>query len=93
LFWKPPDFYTTAINPGDSGPAITWLARSLADLGLYTPNGSELRLDGQLLGALKRYQLAAGLIPDGMLGPQTLIHLLNALGHEEPLLKAVEVSN
>ena len=93
LLWKPPAFYTAAISPGDSGPAIPWLARSLADLGLYTRNGSETRLDGHLLGALKRYQLAAGLIPDGMLGPQTLIHLLNALGHEEPLLKAVEASN
>jgi len=65
----------------------------LEALGLYTRNGREKRLDGHLLGALKRYQLAAGLIPDGMLGPQTLIHLLNDLGHEEPLLQPVEASN
>jgi len=93
LLWKPPAFYTAATGPGDSGPAIPWLARSLEALGLYARNGSEKRLDGRLLGALKRYQLAAGLVPDGMLGPQTLIQLLNALGHEEPLLKPLEASN
>jgi general secretion pathway protein A len=93
LLWKPPAFYSAATSPGDSGPAVPWLAQSLEDLGLYARNGSEKRLDGHLLGALKRYQLAAGLIPDGMLGPQTLIHLLNALGYEEPLLKPVEASN
>jgi general secretion pathway protein A len=93
LLWKPPAFYTAATSPGGSGPAVPWLARSLEALGLYTRNGREKRLDGHLLGALKRYQLAAGLIPDGMLGPQTLIHLLNDLGHEEPLLQPVEASN
>jgi general secretion pathway protein A len=93
LLWKPPAFYTAATGPGDSGPAIPWLARSLAALGLYARNGSEKRLEGHLLGALKRFQLAAGLVPDGMLGPQTLIHLLNALGHEEPLLQPLEASN
>jgi general secretion pathway protein A len=93
LLWKPPAFYSAALSPGSSGPAIPWLVRSLERLGLYVGNGRERRLEGQLLGALKRYQLVAGLIPDGMLGPQTLIHLGNALDHEAPLLKPVAGDN
>lgn len=93
LLWKPPGFYTAAIGPGGSGPAIPWLAGTLEALGLYGRHGGEDRLDGQLLGALKRYQLSAGLVPDGALGPQTVISLLNALGHERPLLNAKEARN
>jgi len=87
LLWKPPPSYATTLGPGGSGPAVPWLAQALETLGLYVRSGSEKRLEGQLLGALKRYQLDAGLVPDGMLGPQTLIHLGNALAHETPLLK------
>jgi general secretion pathway protein A len=93
LLWKPPAFYASSAVPGSSGPAVPWLAGSLETLGLYTRNGREVRLDGQLLGALKRFQLAAGLVPDGLLGPMTLVHLRNALDHEGPLLTPVGESN
>ena len=93
LLWKPPAFYAASAMPGSSGPAVAWLARSLETLGLYTRTGRESRLEGQLLGALKRYQLASGLVPDGLLGPMTLILLLNTLDHEEPLLQPVEESH
>lgn len=86
LLWRPPAFYSAAIAPGGDGAAIPWLARSLATLGLYPRDGGADRLEGQLLGALKRYQLSAGLVPDGALGPLTVIHLLNALGHQDPRL-------
>lgn len=87
LLWRPPGFYAAPVSPGGRGPAVAWLADALASLELYPRSGGEERLEGHLLGALKRYQLAAGLVPDGLLGPQTLIHLLNALQNEGPLLK------
>lgn len=93
LLWKPPAFYTASTVPGSSSPAVPWLAGSLEALGLYTRNGREVRLEGHLLGALKRYQLAAGLVPDGLLGPLTMIHLLTSLDHEGPLLTAVKEVN
>ncbi len=93
LLWKPPAAYTLPVVPGGGGPAVPWLAQSLETLGQYDRNGGEERLDGHLLGALKRYQLAAGLTPDGLLGPQTLIHLLNSLGPEGPRLMTVEEDN
>ncbi len=86
LLWRPPTVYTASVAPGGDGAAIPWLARSLATLGLYPRDGGASRLEGQLLGALKRYQLSAGLVPDGALGPLTVIHLLNALGHQDPRL-------
>lgn len=93
LLWKPPAFFRSVLPPGGAGPAVSWLARSLETLGLYTRTRHETRLDGHLLGALKRYQVANGLVPDGMLGSLTLIHLLNDLDNEGPLLKPVEASN
>lgn len=93
LLWKPPAFFRSELRPGGGGPAVDWLARSLETLGLYTGTRQEQRLDGHLLGALKRYQIASGLVPDGVLGPLTLIHLLNALDSEGPLLRPVEASN
>jgi general secretion pathway protein A len=93
LIWKPPAAYTLPVVPGGSGPAVPWLAHSLETLGQYDRNGGEERLEGHLLGALKRYQLAAGLTPDGLLGPQTLIHLLNSLGSDGPMLMTAAGDN
>jgi L,D-transpeptidase YcbB len=40
-------------------------------------DGSNLRLDDELVAALKAFQKSAGLNPDGVLGPNTLRHLNN----------------
>jgi general secretion pathway protein A len=36
---------------------------------------------------MKQYQLSEGLEPDGVIGSQTIIHLNNAIGTDEPVLK------
>jgi len=35
---------------------------------------------------MKRFQIAEGLVPDGVVGPQTFIHLENAAGTKGPVL-------
>lgn len=62
---------TTTLMPGNSGRQVKRLQRALAQLG-YSPG----RIDGNYgpatESALKRFQRANGLQPDGVLGPKTL---------------------
>lgn len=86
LLWQNPGQFDQVLVPGGEGENVAWLAEALTELGLYKQNGTEIRLAGTLLGALKRFQFAAGLTPDGVLGPQTIIHLQKAIGTSGPRL-------
>jgi general secretion pathway protein A len=88
LLWQRPPLPRTLLKPGETGPAVEWLAKTLQDLGLYDATGREVRLEGELLGAFKRFQFSSGLTPDGVLGPMTLIHLNSARNLDGPRLSA-----
>ena len=92
LLWQPPAQFQKALFPGGADSNVAWLAEQLDELGLYTRTGSELRLEGTLLGALKRFQFSEGLTPDGVLGTQTMIHLNRALATPGPRLQDTEVN-
>ena len=66
------------LKPGAQGAAVKVLQRALAHLG-YSPG----RIDGQYgpstIAAVKRFQSARGLTADGILGPNTLRALSQAL--------------
>jgi Putative peptidoglycan binding domain len=66
------------LKPGAQGAAVKVLQRALAHLG-YSPG----RIDGQYgpstIAAVKRFQSAGGLTADGILGPNTLRALSQAL--------------
>lgn len=68
----------TTLTPGSSGGQVKRLQRALAQLG-YSPG----RVDGSYgpatENALKRFQQANGLQPDGVLGPKTLKALKHKL--------------
>jgi hypothetical protein len=72
---RPP---ATTLTPGSTGVEVKRLQRALAQLG-YAPG----RVDGSYgpatENALKRFQRANGLQPDGVLGPKTLKSLKNKL--------------
>lgn len=69
---------TTTLTPGSSGPEVKRLQRALARLGY-----SSGRIDGSYgpatVNALKRFQQANSLQPDGVLGPKTLQALKSEL--------------
>ncbi len=92
LLWRPPVIPDEMLFPGGAGEKVSWLAESLTKLDLYRLQGDETRLAGTLLGALKRFQFSTGLTPDGVLGPQTIIHLNQALGSPGPQLYDTEVN-
>ncbi len=78
LLWQRPPFQSKLLQPGAKGDSVGWLAETLQELGGYEATGQEVRLEGTLLGAFKRFQFSNGLTPDGVLGPMSLIHLNNA---------------
>jgi hypothetical protein len=78
----PPSSVTAApsgpLKLGDSGAQVKVLQRALASLG-YSPGAIDGNYGPSTQQAVARFQAAAKLTPDGILGPQTLQALKNAL--------------
>ena len=78
------------ILPGTAGPAVQWLDKQLAILeGREAKTGGNLVFDNTMIVEVKKFQLARGLLPDGIVGPQTIIHLNTVTGSGVPLLTRV----
>jgi general secretion pathway protein A len=87
LLWRPPSDYNNVIKPGMQDPLVQWLDNQLALVQGRTNQPREnLEFDNELLKQVKKYQLAKGLIPDGIVGAQTLIHLNTAVDSDIPTL-------
>jgi general secretion pathway protein A len=87
LLWRTPPSYQVAIKPGDQGPVVQWLYKQLSLIqGQTVQPQKNVIFDNALVRQVKKFQLANGLVPDGIVGPQTLIHLNTAAGSNEPLL-------
>lgn len=77
--WRAPVGFAGAINPGDQGPAATWLA---ARFGLAAGSAD-------LSQAVRAFQLTQGLRADGIGGPMTIMMLNRATGVDEPRLQSL----
>ena len=87
LLWRLPPNYRGDIHPGMKGRDVQWLDAQLATIqGRKALTGETLAYDNQLVTQVKQFQLAEGLVPDGVIGPQTIIHLSNAAGGKAPAL-------
>ncbi len=88
LLWQPPPNYERIIKPGDRSPLLPWLEQQMAQL-----TGRQARVDmppeltGLLLDEIKAFQKAAGIDPDGIVGPYTLILLNTQVGSGRPTLR------
>ena len=76
VFWRVPPQAQDYILYGQRGPAVAWLSRQL-DQGEdgAARMGANPVFDDALMQRVKQFQLAQGLIPDGIVGPQTLMRL------------------
>lgn len=88
LLWRTPPAYQQPAKLGDRGAAIDWLQTQLSFV-----EGSEVPLsiegsvfDTTLESRVKRFQISVGLVPDGIVGPQTWIHLNSADASNIPKL-------
>lgn len=77
-----------SIAAGDSGPQVEWLQDALMRTGHFTgiPHGG---FDEATLAAVRAFQTASGIAPDGRVGPLTKIRIYRALAdYVTPVLVA-----
>jgi len=76
LFWRLPPDAREIIRKGERGPAVQWLINQLAQAqGQVADTSKAPVFDDVVERQVKQFQLAQGLIPDGMVGPQTVMRL------------------
>ena len=81
LLWRPPEVYQRMMKQGHKGADVAWLKNRLAELA-FGPNEvvAEATFDANLKARVIAFQRGHYLSVDGVVGPQTLIHLNNAVG-------------
>ena len=85
LLWRTLPDAPRTVRPGERGPAVKWLSRQLAQVQGRTAESDPV-FDDAMARRLKQFQLAQGLIPDGTLGPQTLMRLSSLADKTAPTL-------
>jgi len=91
LLWRTPQAYQSDILPGTAGPSAKWLNERLSMLD-PTAAGKEKNqrisgiYQGRCVRKLRQFQSDAGLFPDGVAGPRTLIQLNTQLHEPGPRL-------
>ncbi len=74
--WRAPAFVTMPIRRGDSGPSADWLRDVLMRRDLVRSDVvGPAFFDSGLESGVRRLQSAHGLVPDGIVGPETLLAL------------------
>lgn len=86
LLWQMPPDYHGAAQPGTSEPWLWWLDQQLAALGGESQLDTNLNLSGALLEQTRKLQSSCGFIPDGIVGPQTIICLNTLTDDNVPIL-------
>ena len=78
--WRAPALLSgNSLRRGDNGPAVEWLRQHLVEAG-----HAQLDIDGpamfdaQVEAGVRTLQTAAGLAPDGIVGPETLLAIAGA---------------
>lgn len=87
MLWRMPPDYEREIRPGDRGPVVLWLEEKLATAQDRNPQvDKDIVFNTSLLNNVRGFQRANGLVPDGIVGPMTLIRLSSATGAKDPVL-------
>lgn len=90
LWYKPPAFQNS-IGPGNSGPAVAWLAQQFAQLDGKSEPLTRDRYSEKLARRVQIFQRQQQLEDDGIVGLKTLQRLNQVLGLEQPLEEPAEV--
>ena len=79
LVWRDFEPLPDVIRPGDAGDGVVWLQQALADSG-FSPGSISGRFDVATVEAVRAFQEARHLEPDGAVGPLTKMALYRATG-------------
>ena len=87
LLWREPDAYTGALEPGKKGPMVTWLDEELAAVQGRAPLAEPpVFYDESLVRQVRAFQSSKDLLPDGVVGPRTVIQINTETQADLPLL-------
>ncbi len=81
ILWRPPAIFggrLPSVRLGDSGEQVLWLRALLQEAG-FTVTPAERRFDQALAEQVRAFQSRYGLLPDGVVGQNTLIQLQNVI--------------
>jgi general secretion pathway protein A len=87
LLWRPPTGHERQITIGMRGPSVAWLDRQLALIQGRENRAGQPVYDQDMVRQVKEFQVTNGLVPDGIVGPDTMIRLSGAAGQDGPLLR------
>ncbi|MBB5209588.1 ExeA family protein [Chiayiivirga flava] len=74
--WRAPDYVPPSLRRGDSGAAVEWLRERLnATQEARVDSDGPAYFDAGIEAGVRRLQSAHGLLPDGIVGPETLLAL------------------
>ena len=83
VLWKAPGLNTTLIGPGARGKDVEWLRQRLREVdGVASPGKERDAFDDALRGRVMAFQRARALVADGIVGEETLIHLVGTARDE-----------
>jgi general secretion pathway protein A len=95
ILWRPPEVYKEELKPGGSGPLVEWLEKrpELSRGQKPVKAGAQHIYDGDLVKRVTKFQLLAGMVPDGIIGPRTIMLLDSTGANEGPVLDGGKGSN
>jgi general secretion pathway protein A len=87
LLWRRPPGYRANLKQGMGGDMVAWLAARLAVASGHAASIAENHVyDRPMVEQVKHFQLAHGMVPDGVVGPRTIIGLSAVLPDGDPVL-------
>jgi general secretion pathway protein A len=86
VLWEKPKEYVAAIKPGNRTARVEWLDKKLARIQKRPASATPVRYDNDLVTQVKQFQFERNLVPDGIVGPLTVIHLDSAYNSNVPQL-------
>ncbi|MEW6520185.1 MAG: AAA family ATPase [Thermodesulfobacteriota bacterium] len=94
LLWEKPKDYVAAIKPGNHAARVEWLDKKLAHIQKRPASDkTPVLYDNVLVSQVKQFQFERNLVPDGIVGPLTIIHLNSAYDSKVPRLITMSEEN
>ena len=88
LLWRIPPAYDHPTALGDEGAAVDWLSSQMASIELGDQPLSIGRIfDEELESQVKQFQISIGLVPNGIAGALTWIHINSVEGLGIPMIR------
>jgi general secretion pathway protein A len=86
VLWRQPPGYKTKLKESQKSPLAKWLAERLSLLSGKPLAAENETYDRSIVEEVKHFQISRGMIPDGVVGPKTIIVLGSAVPDGDPVL-------